>query len=201
MGYACLFVLIATCRRDGWPYHAVSLRWCAGCWVSPQLLSSPSSAGPSRKLHTTHSSEAHYRTCLHCLFWLTPLWSCHNKNSCMRSPWQQSARISWKWRNLNVRNSLQADADARTELWLRTDSFMDRFHTLFMFLLEVFAGFTRRWAHLCLTNVIVLHAQSYRACFEDFPWPQLWSTGVSSLCVNVEKMCLKRSETLRAVFR
>lgn len=22
---------------------------------------------------------AHYRTCLHCLFWLTLLWSCHNK--------------------------------------------------------------------------------------------------------------------------
>lgn len=55
---------------------------------------------------------AHYRTCLHSLFWLTLLWSCHN-NSCMRSPWQQSTRISWKWRSLNVRNSLQAFARHR----------------------------------------------------------------------------------------
>lgn len=76
---------------------------------------------------------------------------------------------------------------------------MDRCHTLFMFLLEVSAGFNRRWAHLCLTNVIVLHAQSYRVCFEDFPWPQLWSTGVH-VCVCLSmcmfKICIKWSETL-----
>lgn len=51
-----------------------------------------------------------------------------------------------------------------------------------MFSLEVSTGFNRLLAHLCLTNWIVQHAQSHRDCFEDFPWPQLWS---ASVCVRV----------------
>lgn len=60
MGYACPFVLIATCRHDGWPYQAVSLHWCAAdCgWVSLQLLSSTSSAGSDPELCISHSSAS-----------------------------------------------------------------------------------------------------------------------------------------------
>lgn len=60
MEYACPFVLIATCRHDGWPYQVVSLHWCAadGGWVSLQLLSSTSSAGSSHKRCTTLSSAS-----------------------------------------------------------------------------------------------------------------------------------------------
>lgn len=43
-------------------------------------------------------------------------------------------------------------------------------------------GFNRLLAHLCLTNWIVQHVQSHRDCFEEFPWPQLWS---ASACVFV----------------
>lgn len=189
MGYACPFVLIATCRHDRWSYQAVSLHWCSpDCgWVSLQLLSATSSAGCNHKLCTSHSSASSLQN-LFTLPLLTVIVPQQEQLHALTMATIRSTHLEMK-----VHKCQEFSSDFRQTLWLHTDSFMDKCHTLFMFLLEVSAGFNRRWAHLCLTNVIVLHAQSYRVCFEDFPWPQLWSMAVH-VCVCVSLfVCLKCS--------
>lgn len=88
------------------------------------------------------------------------------------------------------------ERDGETEVYLHT-RFTYRWHPLFMFSLEVTAGFNRLWVCLCLTNWIVQHAQSHGGSFEDFPWPQRWSERVcvcACACVWVYVQIVNRNE-------